>query len=56
MLYTLTFRVFLLAVSTSVRTMALEALKKYSQRQMCTRGVFDGTAGISSMLSACARM
>ena len=59
MLYTLTFRVFLLSVTTSAST-ALSRLsrpsRKYCQRQTCTRAVFDGTSGISSLLSACATM
>ena len=54
MLYTLTFRVFLLSVATSPRIMALEAFKKIQHRQMCTPGVIDCTPGISSLLCACA--
>ena len=56
MLYTLTFRVFLLSVATSPRIMALEAFKKIQHRQMCTPGVFDCTPGMSSLLCACAPM
>ena len=56
MLYTLTFRVFLLSVSTSARIMAPYAFKKFYDLQTRTPGVVDGASGISSMFSACALM
>ena len=54
MLYTLTFRVFLLAVSTSVSIMVPYALKKFYHLQTCTPGVVDGAPGFSSLLCICA--
>ena len=48
MLYALTFRVFLLSVSTSAWIMALEAFKKLWHPQTRTRAVLDGAPGISS--------
>ena len=56
MLYTLTFRMFLLSVTTSAWIMAPYAFKKYCQHPACTRCMFDGAPGLSSLLSACARM
>ena len=56
MLYALTFRVFLLAVATSARIMALYAFNKIWHLETRTRGVMDGVPGISSMLSASATM
>ena len=56
MLYTLTFRVFLLSVATSARIMALYAFKKNWHVYTCTRGVVDGAPGISSLLCASAPM
>ena len=46
MLYTLTFRVFLLSVATSVTMMAFEAFKKIWHSQTCSRGMVDGAPGI----------
>ena len=40
MLYALTFRVFLLSVSTSARIMAPYAFKKFYDLQMCTPVMF----------------
>ena len=48
MLYTLTFRVLLLSVSTSARIMAPYAFKKFYDLQTRTPGVVDGASGISS--------
>ena len=56
MLYTLTFRVFLLSVTTSARSCAQYVFKKSCQHQTCTRCMLDGAPGISSMLSAGARI
>ena len=56
MLYTLTFRVFLLAVATSATITALEAFNKFYTRQMCTRCALQPAPGMPSMLCACARM
>ena len=56
MLYTLTSRVFLLSVATSVMIMALEAFKKIWHCQKCSRGMVDGAPGIFSLLSASASM
>ena len=56
MLYTLTFRVFLLAVATSATFTALEAFKKFYTRQTCTRCAFDCTPGSFGLRSASATM
>ena len=56
MLYTLTFRVFLPSVATTATIMAPYALKKFYALQTCTPGMVDGVSGISSMLSAFARI
>ena len=47
MLNTLTFRVVLLSVATSVTIMAFYAFTKFYAQQTCTRGVVDGASGIS---------
>jgi len=56
MLHTLTFRVFLLAVTTSVRILALDTFKKIWILQTRTRGAMDRAPGLSSFLCASARM
>ena len=56
MLYTLTFRVFLLSVATSAWIMALDVLKKIWHMQTCTPSMADGAFGLSSMLCASAPM
>ena len=56
MLYTLTFRVFLLAVATSATITALEAFNKFYHVQTCTPGPLQPAPGMPSMLCACARM
>ena len=56
MLYTLTFRVFLLSVTTSASITALEAFKKIYTLQTCTRGVMDGAPGIFGFFSCFASM
>ena len=45
MLYALTFRVFLLSVSTSARIMAPYAFKKFYDLQMCTEHEGSAAAG-----------
>ena len=56
MLYTLTFRVFLLAVATSATITALEAFNKFYNEQTSTPGPSQPAPGMFSMLCACARM
>ena len=56
MLYTLSFRVFLLAVATSATIQALEAFNKFYHVQTCTRCALQPAPGMPSMLCACARM
>ena len=58
MLYALTFRVFLLAVATSVTIMAPYAFKKIWQPQTRTRGPVLRAPGMSSLFydSCCTQM
>ena len=55
MLYTLTFRVFLLAVATSVTIMAPYAFKKIWKPQTRTRGPVLRAPGMSSLFYASCR-
>ena len=52
MLYTLTFRVIFLSVSTSVNIMAPYTFKNFYHRKTCTPGMVDGAPGISSFFCA----
>ena len=54
MLYTLTFRVFLLAVATRATITGLEAFKKIYIVQTCTPGPLQPAPGTSSLLRASA--
>ena len=56
MLYTLTFRVFLLSVTTSARSCAQYVFKKICDLHTCTPGVVDGTPGRTSLICAGAPM
>ena len=56
MLYTLTFRLFLLAVATSTTITGLEAFKKIYIVQTCTPGPLQPAPGTSSVLCASAPM
>ena len=55
MLYTLTFRVFLLSVATTATIMAPYAFKKFYALQTCTRGPVPRAPGMSSLFYASRR-